>query len=324
MQGVFCRIAFSMALLAAATAGRAAVKPIEAPAISLPAVWATVSAQDRLAAVRVAELDAARLLMERICGLELDADTAVGDFALIDDQVRGELFDRLLGISTVGAPEYRPDGQVWVTRQVKLRQVYEIVTATFKERQLPGRARLLHASVKTAQTNEDTVVDVLGNGAIPGSDGLRKIQAKRAAEMDAYRQLAEKIDGVQIAANTSVRDFALESDDLRASIATQIVRGAKPVEPDGIVYLPDGSCDVKLEIKLAEIYRTIKARSKKWPGRDEEAVRIEHEVVTRVIRATGHGAPRPAGEVATLNASKALLSADIVSRTLVGRAVVIE
>jgi len=62
--------------------------------------------------------------------------------------------------------------------------------------------------------------------AQPVSPAQNKLLAKRAAEADAYRKLAETINGVQINSSTTVRDFVTESDEIRSGIDT-VVRGAR-------------------------------------------------------------------------------------------------
>ena len=61
------------------------------------------------------------------------------------------------------------------------------------------------------------VLRVKGNGFGPErvkEPGRRKILAKRAAEMDAYRNLVEVVKGVHVTSNTRVEDMMLESDSV--------------------------------------------------------------------------------------------------------------
>ena len=53
--------------------------------------------------------------------------------------------------------------------------------------------------------------------------------ARRAAVVDAYRQLAEIIKGVQVDAETTMRDLAIESDIVNTKISA-LVKGARIVE----------------------------------------------------------------------------------------------
>jgi hypothetical protein len=271
----------------------------------------------------VAELDATRLLLERIYGIGLDAETTVADFALQDDTINGEIMRTIAGVATSEGPEYKNDGQVWVVRKVKLRQVIETITTSIKQKPRFGKMITTEALLKVEQENRDTVIDVMGNGAIPGSEGMRKIQAKRAAELDAYRKLAERINGVEVASGTTVKNFVLESDEMRARIAYQIVKGAKPVSID---YTPDCACEVTMQLKLVDIFRVIKVHSHKA----KSEVKWETQTETTTITEIGRGAPRPKGEAEAMNAQagsvagRPTTSFDVVSKTLVGQGVVIE
>lgn len=70
--------------------------------------------------------------------------------------------------------------------------------------------------------------------------------ARRAAIVDAYRQLAETIQGVQVDAETTVRDLAIESDVINTKISA-LVKGARVVEE---LANEDGSYSVRLAIPL--------------------------------------------------------------------------
>ena len=70
--------------------------------------------------------------------------------------------------------------------------------------------------------------------------------ARRAAIVDAYRQLAETIKGVQIDAETSMRDLAIESDIVNTKIKA-LVQGARIVEEYAN---DDGSYTVRMAIPL--------------------------------------------------------------------------
>ena len=67
----------------------AATKPEEGAHSALPPVWHKVSAQQRLNALRIAELDATRLLAERIFGIQVEGDSTVRDLARLDDRLKG-------------------------------------------------------------------------------------------------------------------------------------------------------------------------------------------------------------------------------------------
>lgn len=70
--------------------------------------------------------------------------------------------------------------------------------------------------------------------------------ARRAAIVDAYRQLAETIQGVQVDSETTMRDLAIESDVVNTKISA-LVKGARIVEETAN---DDGSYSVRMAIPL--------------------------------------------------------------------------
>lgn len=70
--------------------------------------------------------------------------------------------------------------------------------------------------------------------------------ALRAATVDAYRQLAEIIKGVQVDSETTMRDLSVESDVVTAKVEA-LVQGARVV---GKVVNKDGSYSVKVAVPL--------------------------------------------------------------------------
>jgi len=313
-----------LGVLAAFPPAQAAVKPTEEKR-NLPAVWQAAPSAELYKALRVAELDALRLLTERIYGMYLDSDTTVYDLVLADDTVRTSVSRCIKGITTTEKPEYRDDGQVWIVRAIKLRQILETITENVKKKEILGRMVTVERLTEKSLETRDTTVDVMGNGALPGSDGLRKIQAKRAAEVDAYRKLAERLMGVQITSTTTVKDFILKSDVIKARTA-QLVKGAKPVS---VKYLDDKSCEVEMQIKVADIFQVIKV----YKGPDREMVKQEQEYAATTFTETGHGAPRPLKDDAIpswapTSESEAVDGAfqetEVIIKRLVGQGVVID
>ncbi len=70
--------------------------------------------------------------------------------------------------------------------------------------------------------------------------------ARRAAVVDAYRNLLEAVGQVRVEAATTVKNFAVESDVVRTRISG-LVQGARVVSEQA---LADGSCQVTLEVWL--------------------------------------------------------------------------
>ena len=303
--------------------GMAAVRPVETT-LDLPPIWNEAGAQARLAATRVAEVDAARQLTERIYGILLAAATDIDRFVMDRDEISGSLDRVVRGIRTTEQPEYLPDGRVELVRAIKLRQVLETITTEITQNRELGRWVTVTNITTLSRQNHDTVVEVMGNGALPDSLGLGRIQAKRAAEMDAYRKLAERVMGVRITARTTVRDFVLESETVRARLVSQVLKGAKPV---AIRYIGEDACEVTMELKLADLYEVI-SRTVRGNTEIEEIARTA-EITT--LTETGRGAvadiaPQDAVSAATIAMEPQVQTRQIetVIKRLVGTGVVIE
>ena len=90
-------------------------------------------------------------------------------------------------------------------------------------------------------------ITATGTGLPPANMGARGTAlARRAAIVDAYRNLAETIHGVQVDSETVMQDLAIQSDTVRASVSA-LVKGAKIIE-EGTN--PDGSYYVRMRIPL--------------------------------------------------------------------------
>lgn len=89
---------------------------------------------------------------------------------------------------------------------------------------------------------------VKGNGFGPEDVelGRRKILAKRAAKMDAYRNISEVVKGVQVTSYTNVENMMLVSDWIKAK-AGSMVKGIRVVD---VTYADDGGCEVTVEVNI--------------------------------------------------------------------------
>lgn len=94
-------------------------------------------------------------------------------------------------------------------------------------------------------------ISVVGNGAaVRGSMAQARPLARRAAVNDAQRNLLEVMKGVKIDATTTVENFVVSSDAIRAHVdgvvkGAQIVKDSEKYEPQ-----PDGSLLVSLEMRV--------------------------------------------------------------------------
>ena len=79
-----------------------------------------------------------------------------------------------------------------------------------------------------------------------------KLLARRAAEADCYRKLAETVYGIQIDSETFVLDFVAESDEIRSAVDA-FITGVRLGTPR---YFDDGTCEIDAE--LSEFDRQIR------------------------------------------------------------------
>lgn len=93
------------------------------------------------------------------------------------------------------------------------------------------------------------VVQAIGRGVPPvqaNSQAQANAMARRAAIVDAYRNLLEAVGEVKVEATTTVKNFEIESDIVKTGISG-LIQGAHIVNEQ---QMPDGSYQVTMEINL--------------------------------------------------------------------------
>lgn len=120
---------------------------------------------------------------------------------------------------------------------------------------LPAEAAFLDDVPGGSINWTDGLITVTGVGVQPetGSVAQKRMMAYRAAIADAYRKLAEAVDGVRIDAQTTVKNYATESDVVRTQVSG-LIKGAQAGKP---VYKPDGSVEVSLTLDLLGKNRSV-------------------------------------------------------------------
>ena len=97
-------------------------------------------------------------------------------------------------------------------------------------------------------------VTAKGIGLPPENAGARGTPlARRAAIVDAYRNLAETIQGVQVDSDTVMQDLAIQSDTVRAKVSA-LVKGARILEEGTNA---DGSYFVKMSVPLYGVSNSV-------------------------------------------------------------------
>lgn len=138
--------------------------------------------------------------------------------------------------------------------------------------------KLLIAFIAIALTSPSFAADVVqdnGNGGINWTKGViyargfgaapedapkrkKRMLARRAAQVDAYRNLSEIIDGVRVTSETVVKDMTLASDAVRTKVEG-LVRGATMTSD----HYQNDIAEVTMEISIDGSFSSITNSSKK-------------------------------------------------------------
>ncbi len=287
--------------------------------LSMSARAETTDAQNKLLAKRAAEADCYRKMAECVNGLMITSGTFVKDFVTESDTIRSEVDAIIRGVK-LGKPRWNEDGtcEVEATLEVAtlITSLKEIHTRHYKGNQL----KALDFDSMTKQIKKDTI-RVIGMGA-PRPDlppdlpagvaqqlggppppprpsipaiwqqipAQQRLMAKRAAELDAKRQLLERIKGLRIDSTTQVRDFVTEVDVINSEVMGGLV-GARIVRE---FYRDDELiAEVTVEVPVEWVIQTVKSLSvRSWQGNRLKALDYESILRQRIkqnFQATGMG-----------------------------------
>ena len=161
-----------------------------------------LAGNDRLMAIKQAELVACRALVESVYGVKVRSSSEVKDL------VNG-IFEGSAETKTMGTLRgYKLDkvfdeekGVAKVTATITLKQVGELTGMSFP--------------------NPDKEIRRIGFSTIR-AEMKGAISALRAAELDAYGQLAEQIVGMDVEGKSSVRNMVLQSDAVKAKVVAAL------------------------------------------------------------------------------------------------------
>ncbi|MBY0445091.1 MAG: LPP20 family lipoprotein [Burkholderiales bacterium] len=110
----------------------------------------------------------------------------------------------------------------------------------------------LLACVSTSYA-EEGLVSAAGYGAPPQIEGLsgaqRRLMSMRASKLDAYRALAETVQGFRLAGNSTVAALAVQNDSFRIYVDAYL-RGARVVSMNA---LPEGAYETVLELDMSKL-----------------------------------------------------------------------
>lgn len=283
-------------------------------------------AKQKLLAKRAAEADAYRKLAEAVYGLQINSTTFVQDFATESDEIRTAVDQFVKGVR-LGEPVWYDDGSCEVPAEVTVAKVIETIRSAY-DRHYEGD-RVKSADFESISKRiEKQVIKAVGMGApredlppnlpagtleqlppLPDAVSARsgpppvpeiwrrigpraRLMAQRAAEVDAKRQLAERIKGLRLTSRTQVRDFAAESDTITTELNATLV-GAEPIS---VYYhanelIAEVTCRVPTEQIITAIKRLHSRHYKGDDVRGQDIEKIVRRVVKKDFEATGMGVP---------------------------------
>lgn len=106
-----------------------------------------------------------------------------------------------------------------------------------------------HCVEPILKSQNELVITVIGQGVAPSvtaSPAQAYALAKRSAIVDGYRQIAEKVRGVHVEGQDSIKNLMLTSSSTRTSVEA-LVRGANITNTT----FKEGLCEVEMEIALS-------------------------------------------------------------------------
>jgi hypothetical protein len=106
-----------------------------------------------------------------------------------------------------------------------------------------------HCVEPVLKSGKELVITVMGQGVAPSvtsSPAQAYALAKRAAIADGYRQIAERVRGVQVEGQDTIKNMMLQQSSTRTSVEA-VVRGANVMNTT----FKEGLCEVEMEIALS-------------------------------------------------------------------------
>lgn len=80
------------------------------------------------------------------------------------------------------------------------------------------------------------------------SPGQYRLTAQQAARMNAQRKLAEYVNGVQVTAQSSMYDLALEDDRVKTALQSVVLKNA--IDVGSPKFFDDGVCEITMELRM--------------------------------------------------------------------------
>ena len=281
------------------------------------------TAQNKLLAARAARADGIRKLAERIKGLFITSETTVRDFVATSDTIETGMVAFLTGVREKGKPKHMEDGTCQVVMEVTIQEVIVALKQMHKKYYKGDKFKIVQFDQMTV-TNKLKVLRETGNGAprpsleedlvvkvtegnVESFDNLRgaakafwlarvtgqgRLMAIQAARRDAQRRLGERIAGVLITSETTVRDFVVDKDEINTLMKAFLV-GSRAT---GVSYHADELIvEVTMEVTLRDVLIRLQTWAKKhYKGDKVKITQLEKLTVRtkdKIIKEVGSGVP---------------------------------
>ena len=330
--------------------------------IVLPVLtYSETKGQLMLKAKRGAQVDAYRKLSELIKGINVSSNTYVRDFVTESDEIRIQFNDFIQGAKVLGPPKFIEEADGSYTAQVDVKVTLEQVLqglAQISYNRGPNKPPLDLTYMKNhtrkkefiATGTSNTGVNIpLGQSAVARSPkkygttrkshttglagwenvtGQGRLKAERAALTDARRNLAETVEGLRITGNTYVRDFVIESDEIRTSL-NAFIKGVKKISP--YRYYDNAIVEVDVQVTIEDVIRELTTvqqhfQKKGFMWQNDLFRNVTFDKITRwadkkVITATGTGTVHEADYFdragsASINSSNSSIPASWSGKTI--------
>ena len=183
-----------------------------------------VAGNKKLMTVNAAKVVAERAIAESVVGLKIRAQDKVENLVAMHMRIEAKVFAAIKGINYTDIVYDSNKDIAKVTAEMKANRVQNIVGGDVYYGNMVIR-RVGFASSTPAMA--------------------KPLQALRAAELDAYKQLAKQIIGFKIGSKSSVENYILQSDSIKAKVLAAIW-GA---ELTGYRWDKDGDAYVTLKLR---------------------------------------------------------------------------
>lgn len=250
------------------------------------ALLAASAAEKKLNSINCAKILAERNIVETVYGVKIKFDEEVTD--ILDGAFSGTT-ETKTGKRSIKGIEFEPP------KYDSKRDIAQ-VTATLR---LASIADIVDKEKFNIDKYPDKVVKRVAF-ASSTPENARKIAALRAAEIDAYKNLYKRIGGFTLESHTSVQNFALKSDKVKASVIGAIM-GAEFVGFDWEGEGEDAIAVVKLRLNVKELNELLGQRVVDC---DRDFIEAEGQGVPNAV------APKPSS--APAGAAKPLVKSDVI------------